>query len=122
MNEVKADAEKEKDTAELGTLSGSWFLMNGKSPVQDKIFKVPGVFTSGRVQDPNLDGSPSLAAISSSMSNNKIRHHISDAFGKWRPSHAWPGNINGLVSKVGPTTVNTTIDQEQRADDSPCLS
>ena len=106
LGEVKA-ADKEKpeettDTAELGTLSGSWFLINGREPSgEGEYYEVPDVFTSVRLSGPEQHvRSPSLAAISSSMANKKLRHHIRDSFGTWKPSHVLPHGRVSLTASL----------------------
>ena len=98
VNEVKSDKKDEKDTkdtddADLGTLSGSWLLINGihSSPTPGaSIYEVQDEFMSGL----RYRNKAQLNAVSQSKVK-KIKHHALDEFGKWNPSHVLPhGKVN----------------------------
>ena len=105
VNEVKSkEPEKEKNTDEgqIGTLSGSWFFINGihEPPSGGTIYEDSDVFTSELRQgssDPfHYD---SVSALNSKVPQRKIRHHIIDNFGRWVPSNVQPhGKIKLTVS------------------------
>ena len=81
VNEVKA-AEPEQE-AELGTMSGSWFLLNGLQPLQGEYNEVTDEFSSVRQQ-------AQLSGLREAKSADKIQHHIMDSFGKWQPGPVQP--------------------------------
>lgn len=94
VNEVKSqdkEKDKESDKADLGTLSSSWFLMNGTQGSQSKcaIYEDSQEFSSV-LRRPRAN----IASISSKDTLKKLRHHIKDEFGNWKPAHVQPhGNI-----------------------------
>ena len=94
------DKDKADEQANLGTLSGSWLLIIGRQDsVESQLYKDTDVFTSELQRDP-IGGTPCLSVLSSSQSNNKIRHHIRDSFGKWKLSHAQPHGHIQLTATV----------------------
>ena len=104
VNEVKAE-DKETDPGEIGTMSGSWMLINGQDTSSGgDIYEVSDVFTSvtSSVQPHNRREPPTLSAINSNQNTRKLRHHIADAFGKWRPGNVQPHGriqLNAVTSK-----------------------
>lgn len=91
VNEVKAD-KKESEPVEVGTLTGSWMLINLRdTPAKSPIYEVQDVFTSDCDQGhPTARSYPSLSALNSNPQVKKIRHHIADQFGRWKPSNVQP--------------------------------
>ena len=67
-------------------------LISGKDTLAEgSLYEVSDVFTSDRTQiHPTAWSSPSLAAINSSPQVRKIRHHIANKFGAWKPSNVEP--------------------------------
>ena len=91
VNEVKA-VEPEQDT-ELGTMSGSWFLLNGSQSPNRELYEDMDKFSS-------VHQEAQLAVIREGKSADKIQHHIINSFGKWQP---------GPVQPHGKLEVNLTI-------------
>ena len=89
VSEVKADEpQPSNDQGSLGTLSGSWFLINGRENAESDSYEVTDVFTSVRQpQATNTWQPPKLAAISSALHNKKLRHHIQNSFGTVSYTH-----------------------------------
>ena len=93
VNEVKSqdkDKDKDKDN-DKGTLSGSWFLINGKQGTQSgrTMYEDSQEFSSV-LRRPKAN----ISSISSKDTIKKLGHHIKDEFGNWKPSHVQPhGNI-----------------------------
>ena len=105
VNEVKAnDAEKEKQDAEIGTLTGSWFLINGlQSPATDGLInEVSNVFTS-ELREGSTDpkSHPQLSAFHQKHQQRRIHHHVINEFGKW---------VTSNVSAHGKIQVHVKLD------------
>lgn len=100
VNEVKESTENE-DNAYLGTLSGSWMLLNGfqSTHAECSLYKVTDKFSS--VQQTSAH----LGAISQKDNVKKIRHHVKDTFGKWKPSNVQP---HGKLQVKVKTSVSAT--------------
>ena len=102
VNEVKSntaakpDEKSKDDAADLGTLTGSWFLLNGlQQPAEDAdIYEDQDVFTSACLHKAQL------RAINGNK--RKIKHHVLNDFGQWKPSNVMPHgklNINLRISQ-----------------------
>ena len=110
INEVKTsdrNSKESKDTskdndADLGTLSGSWMLVNGHnmSHQGDKIYEVTDEFSSVRHWANPDSQSATLLSIKQREEIRKLRHHMRDSFGKWTPSHVQPHGRVPLTVKI----------------------
>ena len=106
INEVKSDQkedkDKETDPGQVGTLKGSWILINGHvTQQQGDLYEDTDVFSSVRQQDHQTDPYyPSLSAINKNPQVRKIRHHMSDQFGNWQPSNVQPHGRLSLTASL----------------------
>ena len=109
VSEVKTkDSEKDKDAddAQIGTLSGSWMLINGiqDQPFGDHSYEVLDVFMSElRLGSSDPLSTASLSTLNSQKQPRKIRHHILNNFGRWIPSNVQPHGKLELTVKPGPS-------------------
>ena len=82
VNAVNAEQEtpspQPTQEGDLGTLTGSWMLIRGKEASQ---------FSS-------------LSVLKSKADNRKIRRHIYDNFGRWKPSNVEPHGILQLTMEA----------------------
>lgn len=89
VNEVKEDKKKEEETADLGTLTGSWFLLNTMQQyptLQDGLYEVKDELIS----ELRYSKQAHVGAIKGYPNTHKICHHILDQFGNWTPGNVLP--------------------------------
>ena len=93
VNEVK-EKENVQDDADLGTLHGHWMLINGLQPQQHNNEVSDEYSSELREAHPvspfPSPKNPSLYALSKKDSVKKLRHHIMDEFGRWKPANVQP--------------------------------
>ena len=99
VNEVKEASTPTEETAELGTLSGDWFLLNALQPtVECDIYEDSRESSSVLRQDKVNCPTGSLGALSK-KDIKKLRHHVMDRFGNWTPANVLPhGRLQLQVS------------------------
>ena len=80
VNAEKTQApDQTEHEADLGTLSGSWMLIRGRESEVSKPYY------------------PNFSQIKQKQAVRKIRHHIRDTFGKWKPSNVEPHGVLQLT-------------------------
>ena len=88
VSEVKEKEDEPNTNAELVTMSGDWMLLNGlQSTPDESAFYEDSVEFSSVLQH-KKPNSGHLGAISNNV--RKIRHHVMDEFGSWKPSNVQP--------------------------------
>ena len=112
VNEVKESNAKDKDTNDdeqpsLGSLTGSWMLLNGLSSPNPEghIYEDSDEFSSVL----HLSQFSKLNTLTEKHSLRKIRHHMQDKFGAWKPSNVQPHgklNLKVKLSKSAATQLN----------------
>lgn len=91
VSEVKETTEATEETADLGQLTGEWFLLNGLQGTSQKgvLYKVQDEFLSVVHQENKCSQKGSLEVLSK-KDIEKMRHHMMDDFGRWTPSNIQP--------------------------------